>query len=835
MPMAPDRVPSAAGKPKLPAFRNVERRDHSLALTAQIRAVQTELESIQAERVRQGLPEKVDLILEIDSAPGFPLSADEVHALTTGRDNTITLLHARPVQTEDGSEQTRVLIHVPYGNLPALAEKFRRFAEDTTPKGNVPNPWVANLERIAKAAMEAMWTDSEPLPDDENALHWWQLWIRRFPQANLAQFQHFAELAGIGVKPEQLNLPEHIVVVARATRSQLESSLDLLNTLAEIRSARPCHYELSDLEAAEQHEWIEEALARIKLPGDDAPFVCLLDTGINRGHPLLSPLLSAADNHTIFADGDASDSDSGTGHGTLMAGLAAYKDLRTLMLQGETWTQTHRLEGVKIFDPNRPHEPENFGAVTVQGVMIPERAAPRRNRVYSLPITAAGEHVGRPSAWSAAIDSVAFGAEEEDEPKRLILVSAGNVDALSAGPAFAYPGENSRSPVEDPAQAWNAVTVGAVTHRSRILESDPESSILTPIAPAGALSPYSRTSVAWEPHWPLKPEIVMEGGNAARHPVNGPERRDSLDLLSTSAGFHARPIAPIRATSAATALAANLAAEIQATYPDLWPETVRGLLVHSARWNEAMLAGLDPHRPGTSRDVRRLVQTYGFGEPDAARARSSFQNEVTLFRQDELTPYDGSAGAATLHDCHIHKLNLPVALLQDLGPATCTMRITLSYFTPPNPSASNRIPGSRYRYGGCLLRFRVKHKEESDANFMDLVSKEANEEEDVGDSREAPESKHDPAWALGPQLRGKSGSLVHDVWQGNAADLALMDRIAVFPVKGWWATRSFPKDSPWYRCHRKRIRYSLIVSIETMADVPLYNEISSLVSVPVNA
>jgi hypothetical protein len=84
-------------------------------------------------------------------------------------------------------------------------------------------------------------------------------------------------------------------------------------------------------------------------------------------------------------------------------------------------------------------------------------------------------------------------------------------------------------------------------------------------------------------------------------------------------------------------------------------------------------------------------------------------------------------------------------------------------------------------------------------------------------------------------LRSKGGSIIHDVWQGNAADLAAMDHIAIFPVKGWWASRSFQPDSPWYRCHRRPMRYSLIVSLETMADVPLYNEISNLISVPLDA
>lgn len=730
----------------------------------------------------------------------------------------------------EGKPLTRVLVHVPYGQLPALAEKFRRFGEETTEKGNTPNPWVANLQRVGRAAITSLWSEHEPIPEG-NEPQWWQLWVRRTDQ-NWNVFVHFAAVAGITVKGTPLRMPEHIVVVAQARRSQLESSLDLLNTLAEIRRARSRHYEVSDLTAEEQHDWINLAKERIQPPTADAPAVCLLDTGIHRGHPLLQVVLAEVDNQSIFPDSDSSDSSPDHGHGTRMAGLAAYGDIRALMTGAEPWVQRHCLEGVKMFDHNLPHEPDNYGSVTIQAVQTPAIINSTRRRVFSLPITADGIIDGMPSAWSAAIDSLAFGEEDPDAPKQLFLISAGNTDAFSLDGRYVYPDSNYQSTVEEPAQAWNAITVGAITHRDQVLENDPESANLVPIAHKGGLSPHSRTSLKWDTHWPIKPEIVMEGGNLGHHPTDGPERRDSLDLLTTAKGLQGRPIAPFRATSAATALAAKLAAEISADYPTLWPETIRGLVVHSARWNDEMLNGLEPHESGTTKDVQMLLRRFGYGEPNAARARASSQSEVTFFREDQFTPYKGGAGAASINDCHVHNLRFPADLLQSLGETQCVMRVTLSYFTAPNPSASNRIAGSRYRYGGCLLRFRVRHKDESNEAFLALVAKAADEPD--ADQPEA-ESMHDPAWALGPNLRAKSGSLVHDIWRGSAVDLVTMDQIAVFPVKGWWALRSFPEGSPWHHCHKRSIRYSLIISLEVMADVPLYTEISNLLAVPLDA
>ncbi len=832
----PVRVTSAARKPVPPRHRSIERAANYESLQTQIAEVEHELEVIQEQRELEGLPSRIDLILELDTQPGYPLSATELHNLTTGRENQISLLQARILKSETGQEFTRVILHVPYGQLTALAEKFRRFGEDLTEKGNVPNPWVANVARIARAALTSLWTEHEPLPDDTGE-HWWQLWVRRYPPGIPAIFRELARRLGIFLRQEELKLPDHVVFVARSSRGLLESSLDLLNTLAEVRVAKPWHYELSDLSIEEQHEWIDLALARIRAPDEHAPAVCVLDTGINRGHRLLQPVLSEADNHTIFGDGDPSDSYGGTGHGTLMAGLAAYSDLRSLMLDSAPLQQLHRLEGVKFIDPNLPHEPQNYGAVTVQGVLRPEVTAPNRKRVYVMAITAEGGVHGEPSAWAAAVDNCAFGAEEEDETKRLIIISAGNVRNFLG--SYLYPATNHDARIEDPAQAWNAVTIGAMTQLDRVLETDPESALLRPLAAAGALSPFSRTSIHWDKHWPIKPEIVMEGGNVAATPRGDTQQKDSLELLSTSATLGNRPLAPFNATSAASALAAHLAATIQATYPDLWPETIRGLLVHSARWTDQMLGGLDPHRAFSKLNRARfieLLRCFGFGMPDAGRACHSSQQEVTLLREVELIPYQGSAGNAGVNDCHVHQLKLPADLLRQHGATTCTMRVTLSYFTAPNPSASNRIPGSRYRYGGCLLRFKVKHKDQPEEDFMNRISAVVEDDEEGEDDTESLFSgASDPGWALGDKLRGKSGSLVQDVWRGSAADLAAMDSIAVFPVKGWWASRTMPAESPWHRCHKRKIRYSLVVSVETEADIPLYNEINNLISITIDA
>lgn len=83
---------------------------------------------------------------------------------------------------------------------------------------------------------------------------------------------------------------------------------------------------------------------------------------------------------------------------------------------------------------------------------------PQRKRIICMAVTSP-EHTtgdGRPSSWSAALDELASGYI--DGQQKLIIVSAGNVHDWDN-----YPDTNIVSSVENPAQSWNALTVGAYT------------------------------------------------------------------------------------------------------------------------------------------------------------------------------------------------------------------------------------------------------------------------------------------------------------------------------------------------------------------------------------
>lgn len=97
-----------------------------------------------------------------------------------------------------------------------------------------------------------------------------------------------------------------------------------------------------------------------------------------------------------------------------------------------------------------------------------------------------------------AIDNLAlgnYGAEETDP--RLIIISAGNTSEADIEDTDNYEDAVAISSVEDPAQSWNSLTVGAYTEKS-YLSGDDYIDKYKPLVDAGVYSPFNSSSLMWE-------------------------------------------------------------------------------------------------------------------------------------------------------------------------------------------------------------------------------------------------------------------------------------------------------------------------------------------------
>ncbi len=399
-----------------------------------------------------------------------------------------------------------------------------------------------------------------------------------------------------------------------------------------------------------------------------------------------------------------------------------------------------------------------------------------------------------------------------------MIVSAGNTDP---GARKHYPDANMTDGIHDPAQAWNPLTVGGYTEKAMIDQARYPG--WQPLAAAGDLAPSSCTSATWprSPRWPIKPDIVLEAGNMARHDEHDdPDYIDpALNLLTTAHDFNVRgPLTTFGDTSGAAALGARLAATVWAKYPNLTPEAVRALIIHSAAWTPAMLQRFtDEH--GLV-DYENLVRCFGHGVPNIQRLVSSADNALTLIAQDAITPFHKDGNNVKPREMRLHDLPWPQEELANLLDTPVTMRVTLSYFVEPNPGA--RGWSTKFGYQSHGLRFAVKRAQEGSDAFIKRINKAARQkdydDEHRGETGEWMFPYRSPLRAL--------GSLRSNVWRGTAADLAARGKIAVVPTYGWWNRR------PNLEGYVKACHYALIVSITT-PETDIYTPVANQINVPI--
>lgn len=658
---------------------------------------------------------------------------------------------------------------------------------------------VASIETARLAAARSFYTDAADLFPAPVAQAWWEAWLRR---GTRDRFEVAAQTLGLTVRENGLEFAEREVVIVHATAEELGRIIANTDTVAELRMARDTPDFFMGLGGGEQHLWAADLVDRLDACDADAPAVCLLDSGTTIGHQLIAPLLNAADQQAYDAGWSVEDVSVLVhgGHGTQLSGIALYGDLTDVLASAGPITVKHRLESVKIVPDQGANDPDLYGAITAQAVARAEIVAPERPRAICLAVTSPGDHWrGRPSSWSAELDALAFG---RDEIARIITVAAGNIREPIA--AADYPARNDLMPIESPAQAWNAVTVGAFTEKSVI--ADATYAGWNALAGVGDLTPRSRTSVTWHHDWPLKPDVVFEGGNLGIDPASGfGDHVDDLALLTTYRTIAERPFTTTGDTSAATALGARMAARILAERPTLWPETVRGLIVHSAEWTPAMSG----HLGAISKAV--LLRRYGFGVPSLSRAIGSLDNDVTMVIEDSLSPFKMSKGKAVTDELMVHELIWPRERLSELGGTVVQLRITLSYFIEPNPGERGR--SRRHSYASHGLRFALKPADEKFEVFLRRITSEAG-------ARPPKRQGSDTGWTIGPQLRHR-GTLHGDIWEGTAADLAERNSIVIFPTGGWW------RENLAQERVGERVRYSLIATIRTAEGVDLYSEVSA--------
>jgi hypothetical protein len=277
----------------------------------------------------------------------------------------------------------------------------------------------------------------------------------------------------------------------------------------------------------------------------------------------------------------------------------------------------------------------------------------------------------------------------------------------------------------------------------------------------------------------------------------------TLSALTTSIQHtRGRPVALMSMTSEAAARTGYLAAHIWTLEPKLRPETVRGLIVHSASWSRAMLEDF----PGMT---DRLL-ACGYGAPNERLASECAQGVATIVVEDampnaviEEEPKKKVPRRATTKTTErkvrrkvkFYRLPIPESLLTNDDPEV-ELRVTLSYFTEPNKLG-------RRTYHGLDLKWDMQGPHESEEAFIQRVNVLKRLQNDEGE-RVKPAKTESFPWDVGIRARGR-GTVQSDRWRGKMSGLIGDKLIAIVPVLGWWEQRRALKF--------QGMNFSLIVSV----------------------
>lgn len=705
------------------------------------------------------------------------------------------LMNIFPIEeNEDTHCSSKATVYLPMSKKDWLDKKLESYnnPDNDTDNGPRHSKLINDINSIQRTSLSSFFSN----PNDFNSiipneLSWYEIWIGNYDENTVVNIFENVRRLGIEISERYISFALTSVFLIHATLSDLEKLPLALNYLSEIRrSKQPSLLHSGDL--IEHQEWIELLKASINIEmADSSPIIGIIDTGVNNAHPLIRDFLPNDRTDCVISGHEHIDND---GHGTEMSGICLYGDLTNLIYERGDIVVRHRLASVKIFSEylrNLNHQ-ELYGVLTELAVEKLERMGAS---IFCLSITEDDENCwGNPSSWSADIDKILY---HDGICDRLMLVSAGNIRDHENLTQDTYQDYCVSQKAQSPAQALNAITVGAYT--DKVIDNQYGNNGF-PLAPPQEISPYSRTSSLWDLKR-IKPDIVMEGGNILMHNVLGALSSTDLSLITTSSNLNSG-FQTFNATSAATALASNLAAKIKVRYPELSSLGIRALMVHSAEWSSSMKA--------TAKDFR--LSMYGYGIPSEFRALNSLDNYATCIFENVLTPYrQGANGSLKYAGFQIYALPWPSGLLESMGDEVVRLKVTLSYYIDPAPGEKGRL--NKYRYPNAALYFDLKAPTESLESFI----ARHNKLEDAENTASTASSR----WEIGVRRR-QSNTVQSDWIECTAAELSECGQIMIYPGPGWWKEQKIDRIG-------NNIKYALVVSIET-SETPIYSEIAQIIS-----
>ena len=527
-------------------------------------------------------------------------------------------------------------------------------------------------------------------------------------------------------------------------------------------------------------------------PSDDAPSVCVIDSGIEEGHIYLRPAIIVQESR-CFLPGvpqtDTADYVAPHGHGTRVAGAVLHP--KTLPVAGNRTELSCWIHNARVLD-NGCQVPETMMPAlymehVVRHYLDQARNHPARIFNHSINSNVPSRNVHM-STWGAAIDKLSY------EYDVLIIQSAGNITSgeivahLAAARGYPEYQLEASSRVRNPGQSLGALTVGSVAHtfwqqgrRSSIAQIDHPSAF----SPAG------------EGIWgSIKPDVVEYGGDFVLEngtpPMVFPSSFVAGELVRSTMHSPGATSKDEVGTSFAAPKVTHIAAMLARELPNEPCLLYRALIANSARW---------PRWAETEVDKLSILRRIGYGIPDLHRATSNSEYRVTLVTSGEKR--------IAAREAHVYHIDVPDELRSPEPDHLIRIDVTLSYASMPRRTR-RRIQG----YLATRLDWEVSKQGETLTSFRNRIFRD-------GD------------------VRAQDGEVIFDWMLRENADYGVIEgvnRQGGTLQKDWCFIRShqLPPDfciavvghPGWDPSPETKAKYALAVSFEAVnEDLRLYQPI----------
>lgn len=433
---------------------------------------------------------------------------------------------------------------------------------------------------------------------------------------------------------------QFIVLVKVAVNGNTLNALLELDIVAEINLPPKPHFDPIQAELVTAHDFPPPPPPR---PPEDGPRICIIDSGITANHPLLG---SNVGHEEAILTQTSSPADT-HGHGTMVAGLAIFGDVRTCYESGR-FSSAITLFSARVLNDRNEFDDEKLIINQMRTAIETFRQQPYSCRVFNLSLgsgmPAFDSERPRQTLWAEELDVLAR------ELKVVLVVSAGNhekacahnsTDAeaiLKSYPSFLF---GEATGLNDPATAAIAVTVGAIAQHDAPapLRGSGSNDIVLPVASANEPSPFTRVGPGIS--GAIKPELVHYGGNLVFTGFGSSVRQISSEPGTAVMSFSHQPTRQLFAFDCGTSFAAPLVARLAALIEhgltrDLGEppssNLIRAVLASSADIPEASINRLSSYENGQGPQ-----KVCGYGFPYESDALKSRDKRVTMIYQGRMS------------------------------------------------------------------------------------------------------------------------------------------------------------------------------------------------------